>query len=97
MTASLPVINYGEKDRGELSRQVVHSMKTMGFMFLENVPNYDEDELRWCVDFFFGLPQSKKLAIARRKYNPDSKLVSPCPYLKVAIVIIYIFTSFFNE
>jgi len=74
--ASLPVVNYQEKDRNELSRQVVHSMKTLGFMFVENVPNFDEDELRWCVDFFFSLPQKKKLDIARRKYNPDSKQVS---------------------
>ena len=73
--ASLPVIDYQENDRKELARKVVHSMETLGFMFLENVPGYDEDELRWCVDFFFSLPQRKKLDIARRKYNPDSKQV----------------------
>ena len=44
-------------------------------MFVENLPGFDEEELRWCVDFFFSLPEKKKLDIARRKYNPNSKQV----------------------
>ena len=73
--SSLPVINYQNKDRETLIREVVHSMETLGFMLLENVPGFDEDELRWCVDFFFNLPMQKRLEVAKKKYNPDSKQV----------------------
>ena len=70
------MIDYGEKDRSKLSQRVVEVMENIGFLFLENVPGYSEDELRWCVDFFYHeMPAEKKLEVARVLYNPKSKQV----------------------
>ncbi len=75
-SASLPVIDYSEKDRALNARKVIDVMENLGFLFLENVPGYREDDLRWCVEFFFDvMPAKKKLQVAKRKYNPDSKQV----------------------
>ena len=74
--SSLPVINYQETDREKLSQEVVRSMETLGFIFLEKVPGFDEDELRWCVDFFFSLPLKKRMEVAKKKYKPESTNVS---------------------
>ena len=76
MTSSLTVIDYSEKDRAKQARKIVSIMEDLGFLFLENIPGYDEDDLRWCVDFFFGLPEEKKKQVARKLWNPESKQVN---------------------
>ena len=71
------MIDYSsDVSRADQAAKVVLIMETVGFLFLENVPGYNEDELRWCVDFFFEeMPAEKKLQVARIMYNPDSKQV----------------------
>ena len=72
-TSSLPVIDYSLKDREAQAKRVVDIMSSLGFLFLENVPGYSEDDLRWCVDFFFKeMPAEKKMQVARIKYNPQN-------------------------
>ena len=70
------MLDYSEADRNSKARQVVAAMETVGFMLLENVPGYSEDDLRWCQEFFFDvMPPEKKLEVARVKYNPANKHV----------------------
>ena len=71
------MIDYSsDASRADKAAEVVGIMETLGFLFLENVPGYDEDELRWCVNFFYEeMPSEKKLQVARILYNPDSKQV----------------------
>ncbi len=76
MEESLPVVDYSLQDRSEQARRIVEIMENLGFLFLENIPGYDEDELRWCQEFFFDvMPPEKKLQLARVMYNPESKQV----------------------
>ena len=73
----LPVLDFSDADRHSKARQIIEVMETVGFMFLEKVPGYSEDDLRWCQEFFFDvMPPEKKLQVARMMYNPDSKNVS---------------------
>ena len=74
----IPVLDYSksESDRASLSREMTEVMGEFGFLFLENIPEYREEELRWCVKFFFGLPERKRLEVARRMYNSENKNVS---------------------
>ena len=51
------------------------AMETVGFLSVDNVPNYDEKELRKYTDWFFALSHEKKLKVARKKYNPESSQV----------------------
>ena len=73
---SLPVLNYSNPDRDALSRQISEVMGDLGFLYLENVPGFDEDGVKWCVDFFFNLPETKKMEVARNLYNPKNTNVS---------------------
>jgi len=75
---SIPVLDYTKSvsDRAALSREISEVMGDFGFLFLEKVPEYKEDELRWCVDFFFGLPERKKFEVARKMYKPENNNVS---------------------
>ena len=69
---SLPVVDFSLSDRGENIKQVVEAMETVGFLFLDNVPGFDESVLRKQVDWFYSLPLEKKMTLARRMYNPQS-------------------------
>jgi isopenicillin N synthase-like dioxygenase len=72
----LPVLDFSVKDRASNAKKLVNIMETVGFMYLENVPGYSEDELRWCQEFFFDhMPVERKLELARTMYNPDNKNV----------------------
>ena len=77
--ASLPVIDYSEQDRDKQAGKILEVMETLGFLFLDKIPGYDEDELRWCQEFFFDvMPPEKKMDLARKMYNPKSNQV--CNY-----------------
>ena len=71
---SLPVLDYSEKDRASKARKIVQIMETVGFLYLDNVPGYSEDGLKWCLEFFYDvMPAEKKLQMA--KDNPENKNV----------------------
>ncbi len=72
---SLPILNYGNTPREILTARITEVMGDLGFLILENVPGYYEDDLRWCVDFFFGLSLEKRMETAKKKYNPKNKHV----------------------
>ncbi len=75
---SMPLLDYSksQSDRAGLSEEMTKVMGDFGFLFLENIPGYREEELRWCANFFFALPQSKRLEVARRMYNSKNQNVS---------------------
>ena len=73
---SLPVLDYGGTRRDALIARILEVMEDIGFLYLDNIPGYNEDELRWCVNFFYGLPLEKRMEIGRRKYNPQNENVS---------------------
>jgi hypothetical protein len=59
-------------------------MEDLGFLFLDNIPGYSEDELRWCVEFFYDvMPEKKKMEVAKLAYNPNGKQVRLCMTLGV--------------
>ena len=74
---AIPLLDYSKakSDRAGLSREMTQVMSDFGFLFLENIPEYKEADLRWCVDFFFGLPERKRFEVARRGYNPANQNV----------------------
>ena len=73
---SLPVLNYGSTGREVLAAKITEVMGDLGFLYLENIPGFNEDELRWCVDFFYGLPLEKRMQIGRKTYRSENKNVS---------------------
>ena len=73
---SLPVLDFSDTDRESNAKKLIDIMENLGFLFLANVPGYEEDDLKWCVQFFFDvMPPQKKLSVARKMYNPDSDQV----------------------
>lgn len=73
---SLPVVDFSGADRSLQADKVVSIMEKVGFLLLDNVPGYDEDEPKWCVEFFYDeMPVEKKLEMARISYNPHCKQV----------------------
>ena len=72
---SLPIVDFSLADRKEKSKQITWIMETVGFLYLDNVPGYDEQELRKYTDWFHDLCKEKKMKVARKAYNPESKQV----------------------
>ena len=72
----MPVLNYGSTEREVLAARITEVMGDLDFLYLENIPGFDEDELRWCVDFFFGLPLEKRMQIGRKMYRSENTNVS---------------------
>ncbi len=76
VSSSLPVINLQEPDRAYQARRVVDILGGLGFLMLENIPDFEESDLQWCVNFFFEvMPPEKKIQVARRLYNSKSEKV----------------------
>ena len=72
----IPVIDFSWPDRREKARQIVNTMETVGFLFLDKVPGHDEDDLRKWVEWFWSFSEDKKMKIARKRYNPSNNHVS---------------------
>ena len=73
---TIPVIDFSSPNRHEKAQQILTAMQSVGFLLLEKVPAYNEQELRKWVDWFWSLSKEKKMSIARRKYNPRNTHVS---------------------
>jgi len=76
---SLPVVDCCEcvRDRDYQAKRIVGIMKDLGFLFLDNIPGYSEEDLRWCVEFFYDvMPENKKMEVANLAYNSSGKQVN---------------------
>ncbi|ESP05341.1 hypothetical protein LOTGIDRAFT_227971 [Lottia gigantea] len=74
---SLPVIDLKQASdpayRVSIANKLFHALETIGFLYIDNVPGYDEEELiKWC-QWFFALPNETKYKLHRRFWNPDNK------------------------
>ena len=72
---SLPVLDYSKKDRVALSGEITQVMENLGFLYLDNIPGFEEEDLRWCVNFFFGLSKEKRKEVSKRAYCPKNSNV----------------------
>ena len=73
----MPVVDMSEAtvsgNRLAVAKRLVHAMETVGFLYLDGIPGYNEDELLECVKWFFDLPLERRLEVAKKQYNPTSK------------------------
>ena len=75
---SLSVIDFSSPDREKNAQEIVRTMETVGFLYLDNIPGYDvhhEEQLLSYTKWFFDLSLEKKTKLATRKYNKQSKRI----------------------
>ncbi|XP_062518353.1 uncharacterized protein LOC134193542 [Corticium candelabrum] len=48
-------------------------METVGFILLDNVTGFNESALQEVTEWLFNMPQERKLRLARKKWNKDSR------------------------
>lgn len=72
---SLPAVDFSSPDIKGTASRIVHIMETVGFLYLDNVPDYNvqvEEELLEAHKWFFSFPLEKKMRVARYLYNKQS-------------------------
>ena len=74
----LPVIDYSNPDRQANAKQLTEAMEAVGFVYLDNVPGYDEEveaSLHEACGWFFSLPMDKKLRVSPKNWNKEATCV----------------------
>ena len=75
----LPVIDFSPNaDRKRNAKRLAVAMESVGFVYLDNVPGYNEEveaRLHKAAQWFFSLPVSKKLRVSPRKWNKEASCV----------------------
>lgn len=72
----LPVIDLSKVDRRANAQLLAEAMRTVGFVYLDNVPGYDKEveaALHKATEWFFSLPLDKKVRLSPKKWNKDAK------------------------
>ena len=75
---SLPIVDFSNADRRANAQHLAEAMRTVGFVYLDNVPDYDKEveaTLHKAINWFFSLPLDKKLCLSPRKWNKDAECV----------------------
>ncbi|KAF0312848.1 putative iron/ascorbate oxidoreductase [Amphibalanus amphitrite] len=73
----LPVIDLRQAagpGRAQLASRLVAALQTDGFFYVEGIDGYDEHELMTYTRWFFELPDSVKMGIARSNFNPATNI-----------------------
>ncbi|KAK6187717.1 hypothetical protein SNE40_005679 [Patella caerulea] len=78
-TSKLPVIDLSQcgdqQTRVAVAKKMVDALKTVGFLYIDNIPGFDQKELlKWCR-WFFNLPENVRFKLYRKLWNPNSKSV----------------------
>ena len=77
-TPSIPVIDFSSPDREANAKRLVAAMETVGFVYLDNVPGYNqevEEKLLKAAKWFFTKPLAEKLKVSNRQWNKDASSV----------------------
>ena len=72
---NLPIVDFAKADRHANAQHLAEAMKTVGFVYLDNVPGYNrevEANLHKATDWFFSLPIDKKLRLSPKKWNKEA-------------------------
>lgn len=69
----IPVIDFSSPDRQDTARQLIKAMEATGFVYIDNIPGFDQQSLKQAALWFFSLPLEKRLQVAPKKYNKESK------------------------
>jgi isopenicillin N synthase-like dioxygenase len=74
-TLELPIIDLSKAytDRKECAKKVVHGLENVGFLFIDNVSNLDNDGLFKACKWFFDKPMEFKRTVMRNFWNPENK------------------------
>ena len=74
---SIPVIDMSraKTDRVQLAHELVHGLKNIGFLYIDNVQGIDFDKLFRICKWFFGLPMETKMKLSRKTWNPENNNV----------------------
>ena len=75
---ALPVLDFMHQNKRENALKLVQMMEEIGFAYIDNIPGFNkeiEEELLHMSKWFFALPLSKKMEVARRRYNKNSKRI----------------------
>jgi len=76
-TEALPVIDLrlvNGLGRANLAKKLADALQNFGFFYVEGIDGYDEDELLKYTRWFFDLPESARMGIARKHFNPNSEV-----------------------
>lgn len=70
----IPIINFTQptQSRDKLATEVVDALKTVGFLFLDNVIGYDSDLIERATKWFYSLPESSKHSLACKSFNSQN-------------------------
>ena len=75
MATCIPVIDLSDSDRQGNGRKLAKAMETIGFVYLDNIPGYDEDTERGLLkaaEWFFSLPLEDKIRVSPKNWNKDA-------------------------
>ena len=58
----------------EIIHKIMDNMKTVGFLLLKNVPNFDEGELfRAVKGFYHDIPEEERQKTVWKNFNPNNE------------------------
>lgn len=62
-------------DREATAKKLVGALQEEGFVYLDNVPDFNPDEVLQHAKWFFSISEKEKWRLSRREWNPESKAV----------------------
>lgn len=74
--SGLPIIDMSAPNRLETARMLIKAMETIGFVYLDNIPGYNQDKERELLEIaqqFFSLPLKDKLQYSPKRWNKEGK------------------------
>ena len=75
-SATLPIIDFSNPDRQDTARKLTQAMKTVGYVYLDNVEGYNKEveaELLKVAKRFYSMPLEEKLRCSPKKWNKDAE------------------------
>ena len=71
----LAAIDINSPDKEATIAQLMEQMSKVGFMLIDNVPGFAEDELLKAVKAFHNIPLEMKMKLALKFFNNETKNV----------------------
>ena len=73
----LAVVDMSEatSNPAKVAFQIINALETVGFMYLKNVPQFDDEQLLQLTHWFFDLPVSHKRNVTRKNWREDSNQI----------------------
>ena len=71
----LVAIDFASSDKQAMISKLMEQMRTVGFILIDNVPDFNEDELLKASKAFHNLPLEMKMKLALKHFNNETRNV----------------------